>query len=63
MTLCLIGLKSGLFGSTSKDAVGRVITVPLIPNDGAIRPIAHLVDTPPTLPRASILPIRATSVL
>lgn len=50
VTLCLIGLKSGLFGSTSKDAVGRVITVPLIPSDGAIRPIAHLVDTPPTLP-------------
>ena len=50
VTLCLIGLKSGLYGSASKDVVGRVITVPLIPNNGKIHPIAHLVDAPPTLP-------------
>lgn len=50
VTLCVIGLKIGLFGAISKDVVGKITLVPLIPNDGEIHPMAHLINTPPTLP-------------
>lgn len=50
MTLCLVSLKAGLFGSISKSVVGDIQLIPLIPTIPSIRPTAHLINKPPQLP-------------
>lgn len=48
-TLCVIGLKLGLYGAISKSVVGRITFIPLIPPYRQISPAATLIDTPPQL--------------
>lgn len=46
-TLCVIGLKIGLYGAISKSVVGHITLLPLIPPHHQIPPAATLIDTPP----------------
>lgn len=45
-TLCVMGLKMGLFSGTAKTHVGKVINLPLIPADKSLHPCAYLSKLP-----------------
>lgn len=49
MTLCVMGLKMGLFVGVAKDFVGKVINLSLIPPDDELLAVAYLSDKP-TIP-------------
>lgn len=46
MTLCVMGLKMGLFVGAAKDFVGQVVNLPLIPPDDELSAVAYLSDKP-----------------
>lgn len=46
MTLCVMGLKMGLYSGMAKAYVGEVVNLPLIPNDDLLTPCAHLSAVP-----------------
>ena len=50
-TLCLIGLKIGLYGAVGKSVSGQITLLPLIPPYEQTSPIATVISTPPTLPK------------
>ncbi|MFB2538585.1 MULTISPECIES: NAD(P)H-hydrate dehydratase [unclassified Acinetobacter] len=50
-TLCLLGLKLGLFTAQGRDYAGQVIAVPLIPNNDDIHACAEISTYRPSLPQ------------
>lgn len=46
MTLCVMGLKMGLFTGVAKEVVGKVVNLPLIPPDKELEAVAFLSDKP-----------------
>lgn len=46
LTLCVLGLKLGLFTGVAKDFVGQIINLPLIPSDSSLSAQAYLSDKP-----------------
>ncbi|WP_157073875.1 NAD(P)H-hydrate dehydratase [Moraxella oblonga] len=50
VTLCVLGLKIGLFVGMAKDFVGQIINLPIIPPDASLSVLAYLSDKP--TPRA-----------
>lgn len=46
ITLCVMGLKIGLFVGVAKDFVGQVVNPPLIPPDDELSAVAYLSDKP-----------------
>ncbi|MDO4450253.1 MAG: NAD(P)H-hydrate dehydratase [Moraxella sp.] len=51
LTLCVMGLKIGLFTGVAKEFVGQVINLPLIPPDDGLSAVAYLPDKPVPKPR------------
>ncbi len=49
-TLCVMGLKLGLYINKGRHYAGKVIEIPLIPSDDKLIPFAHLNTHLPTLP-------------